>query len=235
MNETDSTVKRRGFLRRAGAGLAGLGAIAGGGAALRAQSPSTGGSGFEPARHDEDAWLDQIPGRHRFVLDSVSAGGFGAALLYSNNFFNANRTGYGLEPKDLAIVICARHNSTPFAYNDAMWSKYGEALSRASEFTDPKTKAPATINVFQASGYGGDLTSMGTTVSSLVEKGLHFAVCQLATRRAASMVARATNQTVDAVYAELTANLVGNAHMVPAGIVAVARAQEHGYAFAFAV
>jgi intracellular sulfur oxidation DsrE/DsrF family protein len=29
---------------------------------------------------------------------------------------------------------------------------------------------------------------------------------------------------------ELTTNTVGNAHFVPAGIVAVTRAQEHGYA-----
>jgi hypothetical protein len=34
---------------------------------------------------------------------------------------------------------------------------------------------------------------------------------------------------------ELIANIVTNAHMVPAGIVAVSRAQERGYTFAYAV
>ena len=46
---------------------------------------------------------------------------------------------------------------------------------------------------------------------------------------------RATNGTTDDIYKELTSNLVANAHMVPAGIVAVNRAQEHGYTFVTAV
>ena len=37
----------------------------------------------------------------------------------------------------------------------------------------------------------------------------------------------------DAVYNELIANVIGNAHMVPSGIVAVGHAQERGYAYAY--
>ncbi len=40
--------------------------------------------------------------------------------------------------------------------------------------------------------------------------------------------------TPEAVFAELTANLIRNGVMVPAGIVALGRAQEHGYAFSYA-
>ena len=36
----------------------------------------------------------------------------------------------------------------------------------------------------------------------------------------------------EAVYKELTSNLIRNSHMVAAGIVAVNRAQERGYTFA---
>jgi intracellular sulfur oxidation DsrE/DsrF family protein len=39
----------------------------------------------------------------------------------------------------------------------------------------------------------------------------------------------ATGQTADAVFDELKANLVPNAHLVPVGIIAVNRAQERGY------
>ena len=38
-----------------------------------------------------------------------------------------------------------------------------------------------------------------------------------------------TGATPEAVRTELTANLIGNAQIVPAGIVAVTRAQERGY------
>ena len=37
----------------------------------------------------------------------------------------------------------------------------------------------------------------------------------------------------DAIYRELTGHLLANAHMVPAGIVAVNRAQERGYTFSY--
>jgi intracellular sulfur oxidation DsrE/DsrF family protein len=51
----------------------------------------------------------------------------------------------------------------------------------------------------------------------------------MATGRLAGTIAQATGSTAEAITAELTANLVPNAHMVPAGIVTVNRAQERGY------
>jgi hypothetical protein len=38
--------------------------------------------------------------------------------------------------------------ATPFAFNDAMWKKYGATISRLANFTDPKTKQAPTINLF---------------------------------------------------------------------------------------
>ncbi|MBW8866203.1 MAG: hypothetical protein JF610_02560, partial [Acidobacteria bacterium] len=38
----------------------------------------------------------------------------------------------------------------------------------------------------------------------------------------------------EAIYKELTTNALANVHFVPAGIVAVNRAQEHGYALSHA-
>ena len=91
------------------------------------------------------------------------------------------------------------------------------------------------INVYNAAGYGALLPSGGTTLDSLVKRGVHFAVCQMATRRFAGVIAEATGGTADAVYNELVANLIPNSHMVPAGIVALNRAQERGYWFAHGV
>ena len=197
-----------------------------------AEAQSAGNGGWQPGRHAQDDWLDQLPGRHRFVFDTTSPAGFGAALLYANNFFLANQAGYGLGNGDAAVVIVARHNSTPFAYADAIWAKYGTSIGRGAGFDDPKTKQRPVINVYNAAGYGALLPSGGTTLDSLVKRGVHFAVCQMATRRFAGVIAEATGGTADAVYNELVANLIPNSHMVPAGIVALNRAQERGYAFA---
>ena len=49
----------------------------------------------------------------------------------------------------------------------------------------------------------------------------------------AGALADSTKGNADAVYRELVANLIPNSHMVPAGIVAVNRAQERGYTFSY--
>ena len=227
----ESTKARRNFLTRLSVGVVALDATLAGRDAI-AQTPAPGGPGWQPARHTQDEWLDQIPGKHRFVFDSTSASGLGNVLLYVNNTFLANQSGYGLGNGDLAVVIVVRHNSTPFAYGDGVWSQYGAIMAEASAFEDPKTKKWAAANLFNAAGYGTALPNFGVTVDSLVKRGVHFAVCQMATRRLAGLIATAKASTADAIYNEIVGNLVGNAHMVPAGIVAVNRAQEHGYSFA---
>ena len=211
---------RRAFLSRLGTGAtaAGLTVLAEGPAAAQ----SAGTSEWRPRRHDEDDWLDRIPGVHRFVFDTTTPDAFAEALTFANNYFTANRNGYGLSDADLAVVLVARHSSTPFAYTDAMWAKHGTHLAQRINFVDPKTKQPPTVNVHRA------------RLDGLIARGVHLAVCQMATRNHANLIAQATGADVDGIYKELVGNLVGNAHMAPAGIVAVNRAQERGYAFVHA-
>jgi intracellular sulfur oxidation DsrE/DsrF family protein len=232
MADKHPTLERRSFLSRLGLGSA-LGAALGLGAApASAQGRPEGTAPFQPSRHTQDDWLDGLPGKHRFFFDTLSPEGFGHGIFFANNYFNANKSAYGLEAGDLALAICMRHESTGFAFSDAMWAKYGAALSeRAGNFLDPKTKAVPTINVYRATGYG--LPNMNVTIDAIAKTGVHFAVCQLATRAIAGVAARRSGGKADDIYTELTANLIPNAHMVPAGIIAVNRAQERGYSFAY--
>src|SRR5436190_850108 len=141
---------RRWFLGHVGTALAGAGAVL-------AASPTTAGGqstanpNWQPARHELDDWFDKGSAKHRFVFDAPTPDGFGGALLYANNYYTANQTGYGLQNSDLAVV----------------------------------------------------------------------------------MVARAVGSSANEIYDELAANLVSNSHLVPAGIVAVNRAQERGYSFVY--
>ena len=208
--------ERRNFFSRFQTGAAALAAIALSGRA--SGQTKSAPARVEPAWHDQDQWLDQLPAKHRMVIDSTSNDGFSDALLYANNFFTANRTGYGLESKEIGIVVIARHNSTAFAFNDAIWDKYGAHIAQPSQLNaTPKT------NPRMTGGFG---------IDALVKQGAHFAVCAMATGRLAGIIARATGATNDAITAELTANLVPNSHMVTAGIIIVNRAQERGYSLA---
>jgi intracellular sulfur oxidation DsrE/DsrF family protein len=225
-----SLSKRRSFFSRAGAGLASLAAVSGvvfPNKALAKQKAS--GAGWQPARHEKDDWFDKVPGKHRLVFDTTTFKGMGEAILFASNYIVANKNDYGLDSSELAIVIIARHGSTPFAFSDAMWAKYGKVLADMSGAQDPHTKEAPTVNIFNASGYGRELPSFGTTIGSLTKQGVQFAVCSMATMGVAGEIGRQTGVNGDPVFKELTANLIGNARMVPAGIVAVNRAQERGY------
>ena len=209
--------------------ISGLGAaavgVAFGSKSLAAQTTGAGGR-FQPSRHQQDAWLDAVAGKHRTFIDASTPRGAGEAILYANNLYEANKAGYSLGEPDIVVVACMRHFATPFAYNDAIWKKYGKTLSMMIEFTDPKTKQAPAANLLNSGAYGMALPSLGNTIDSVVKRGTRFAVCDMATHFFATQLAMATNGNGDAVYKELVANLVPNSHMVAAGVVAVNRAQE---------
>lgn len=215
MSEKSSSplpLPRRSFLTHAVPGVA-----IGAGAAITipvATAQSVGGARWEAARHEQDDWLDKIPGKHRLVFDTIDSNGMNSALLYATNYYNANRTGYGLQNNDLAVVIIARHFSTAYAFNETLWAKYGDQLSSSAD----NTKPPSKTNTY------------ARQLATMTERGVHFAVCQLATGRIAGMIASAFGGTNADILAEMSANLLPNSHLVPAGIVAVGRAQERGYA-----
>src|SRR5689334_23016622 len=106
---------RRSFITGLNAGVTSLAAVAIGGAALAQEKPSAGAR-WEPARHDKDDWMDQIPGKHRLVFDTITEERLRDALLFANNFMIVNRSEYGLENKDLGVIIVVRHLSTSFGY-----------------------------------------------------------------------------------------------------------------------
>ena len=231
------SLARRSFLSRMGAGAAAFGAAFGAGSSVQAQSApnsAAAASPWKPARHAEDDWFDQPTAKHRFFLDTTTPEAFAQALTFARNFYTGNANGYRLADVDIAQIICARHRSTTFAFNDAMWAKYGATMAeRANGFVDPKTKQAPTSNIYMGAGSGEESWNGAAPLDSLLKRGVRLAVCSLATRGAATAIARKSGAKVDDVFKELTEHLVPNARMMPAGIVAVNRAQEHGYTFSY--
>lgn len=209
------TNARRSFLAAAAA----AGAVGFSGAAADAQVPQN--VRWQPAREARDNWLDQIPGKHRVFFDATTAKGADESALFAGNFYAANKTDYGLEAKDLAVVIGLRHLATAFAFTDVVWAKYGAAIGDAIKVKDPKTGEAPLRNIHKAA------------YDELIGSGAHFAICDMATHFFARTIARRVDSTEDAVFKELAANPIANGHVVAAGIVAVNRAQERGYALAY--
>jgi hypothetical protein len=227
---TERLSPRRSFLAGLGVSAVGLGAMT---ASADAQAPASGGGRFQPARHTADDWMDQIPGKHRVVLDSVSADGAGEALLYANNLYDANQKGYSLAAGDLAIIIVLRHFATAFAFTDAIWAKYGKAMGELLKFNDPNTKQPPATNVYTSPAYGMALPNFGNTIDAVVKRGTRFAICDAATHFVSSQLAGPSGNA-DAIYKELVASAIPNSTFVSAGVVGVTRAQERGYSLIYA-
>jgi intracellular sulfur oxidation DsrE/DsrF family protein len=221
--------ERRSFLTTAQQ-VAPLAALVIGGAAI-ADGKSKADTNWRPAHHGKDDWLDETSAKHRLVFDTVDANGFGEALLYAANYIASNSTDYSVKNTELAVVIIARHGSTPFAYNDVIWAKYGSAITDLIKFNDPKSKQAPASNVFRSTEYGELLSNRGVTIDNLVKQGVRFGVCGMATQGIAGVIANSVKGDRDKIHAELLANLTPNSLIVPAGIVAVSRAQERGYTF----
>ena len=173
--------------------------------------------------------MGEMPGQHRVFIDSATPPGGAEAVLYSNNLYTANESAYSIEAEDLAMIICFRHFSTIFAYNDAMWAKYGEQFSGMVGFVDPNTEAAPKTNLMDSSDYGMALPNFGATISTHIERGGQFAVCAAATSFFSRNIAEMTGGSAEEINAELVANAIPNSHFMSAGVVALTRAQEYGY------
>ena len=118
----------------------------------------------------------------------------------------------------IAVVIVARHGSGPFAFNEAIWAKYGAIFAANMSAADKVQHPNPTTNIH------------AVRLSALAAQGMRLAVCNLTTRAYTQRIAKEMGTDPEAVYKELTTNTVAPATFVPAGIVAVTRAQERGYA-----
>ncbi|MEY3666633.1 MAG: hypothetical protein RL572_173 [Pseudomonadota bacterium] len=217
MNDIDDSIPGRRAL------LTGMGIAAVAGLAASARPAAAQSNTAARTPHPKDAWLAELSGMHKVFIDSSTMAGGGTALWGAGNILDTHVSEYDGQTSDYALVVCFRHLSTPYGFNDAMWAKYGNLFMRNA---DPvPTSNPMMVPL---------PTNGQHSIASVVEKGAHFAVCGRATRRQAGGIATATGQTPEAVFAELSANLIPRAHLVPAGVIAVTRAQEYGFAFLYA-
>jgi hypothetical protein len=186
----------------------------------RPASAQTAAAPFQPARHPQDEWLDKIPGRHRVVFDVTSSRGVPEALHFANNIYTGNKSMYGLDEADLAVVIILRHSATAFGYSDGIWAKHGKALAAATSYTDPKSSEPPKVNPFKATRI--------ETLDEMAKRGVQFGVCDTASHNLARRLVGPSGDA-DATYKEMVASMIPSSRLVVVGVIGVTRAQEYGY------
>jgi hypothetical protein len=176
-----------------------------------------------------DAWFGAMKGSYKVVYDCVQASGGPDGIMFARNFMKFSQEKLGTKDADMNVIVSFRHYATPYGYNDAMWAKYPQFASLL-KVEDPTTKKPAARNVPLHDDVEGQV---GANIPAIVARGAHITVCGAATEFIATLLAGKTGDA-QAIAAELAANLVPNARMVPAGVVGVQRAQKAGFAYTFA-
>ncbi len=209
--------------RRALLGNMGVAAVAGLAASAISAPSQAQTAEFKPARHSKDAWMAEMPGSHRVFVDSATLSGGANAVRYAANIIQAHEEAYEGAASDYAMIVCFRHTSVPYAYNDAIWAKYGAIFDRSA------TPAPTTNPMNTASMANGQ-----TTLADLRAKGVQVVICSKATASFARAIAAATGASADEINAELVAGAIPQSQFVPAGVLAATRSQEYRFSLLYA-
>ena len=182
---------------------------------------------------DPDEWFKGVKGKHRIVFDVTEPKEI-FPFAWPKIFMLTNAA-TGSPEKDCTAVVVLRHSAFLYALQDNMWAKY--KLGEMQKVNDPQTKTFALRNPFwkpkpddfSAPGLGN--VTLG--IPELQSMGIMFCVCGMALTVYSAAVAGQTKQQAADVKKEWIDNLIPGIPVMPSGVWAVGRAQEHdcGYCY----
>ncbi len=221
-----TTTPRRKFLGNVAAGITTLAAMSipeGIKAAPEMFAPTT----------DADEWFKKVRGKHKIVFDvpqphSVFPFAWPRVFLMTNM-----ATGTPLNENGVVVVL--RHSAIPYALNDNMWSKY--KLGENFKIDDQLTNKAALRNpLWQPKP--GDFTVPGIGnvaigINELQNDGVMFCVCDVALTVNSAAMASAMKMSAADIKTDWVNNLIPGVQVVPSGVWAVGRAQEHGCTYCY--
>ncbi len=179
---------------------------------------------------DAEAWFKNAKGKHRIVYDA-SEPHAGLPFIWSWVFYQTNNE-TGVADKDMTAMVVLRHNAMPFALVVRLWKKYN--LGEVFILIDNKTKKPSLRNLYYQPGDGDFPASNIDGIQKMQDRGAMFCVCNMALKVYAGIVAGATNLNAEEVYQDWKSGVLKGIQIVPSGVWAVGRSQEHGFAYCYA-
>ncbi len=177
-----------------------------------------------------DDWFKKVKGKHKIVYDAPESHE-GFPIIWSWVFYKTNNA-TGTPDDQLTAVVVLRHAGIPLAMDDRIWEKY--KFGEMFKINDGATNAPAIRNPFNAPT-DPRMVSMGMDgIKGLTARGAMFCVCDMAMTVLSMNAAKTMNMTPEEVKKDWVAGLLPGVQVVPSGVWAVGRAQEHGCAYCFA-
>ena len=141
----------------------------------------------------------------------------------------------GTPAKDCSVVVVLRHSASPFAFEDRIWQKYN--FGKKFKIDDSATKTASLRNPFWQPKKG-DFTIPGIGevqigINELQEDGVMFCVCDMAITVQSAVIAKDMKLDATEVKKDWLTGLLPGIMVVPSGVWAVGRAQEHNCAYCF--
>lgn len=220
---------RRDFLGKLATGAAALGAVSIAPFQVQA-APAIGEHEFT----DSEEWFNKIKGKHRIVFDATEPNDV-FPFAWPRVFLITNAA-TGTPEKDCSVVSVLRHSAVGYALQSDIWEKY--KLGELFKAEDPLTKAPATRNPFWQPKEGDfkipGIGQVAIGINELQNSGVMFCACNMAITVYSAVVADKMKMDPATVRKEWLAGVLPNIQIVPSGVWALGRAQEHGCQYIFA-
>ncbi len=228
--EENPTRHRRGFLETLLKGATTLGLLS---LAMPIEVKAEPIIPVEPLSGD-DAWFEKIKGKHRIVFDATQPHGI-YPFAWPRVFLMSNEA-TGTTDKDCGVVVVLRHTAIPYAFENQLWEKY--KFGEVFKADDPASNAPSMRNPFWQPKVG-DFSAPGIGnvdigINELQARGVLFCVCDTAITVFSAAVAQGMKQEAAEIKKDWLKGLLPGIHVVPSGVWAVGRAQEHGCKYCFA-
>jgi len=221
---------RRQFLGKLTAGAATMG-IAG---LLTPFQHLQAGTSAEFGATEPDEWFKKVKGKHRIMFDVVRPNEI-FPFVWPRVFLLTNQA-TGSVPGDCGVVVVLRHDGIPYAFNHEIWAKY--KFGEVFKADDPATKKPSTRNPFWKPAKGDfKVPGFGEVeigINELQESGVLFCVCDAAMTVYSAAIAEGMKMEGADVKKEWMAGLLPGVQVMPSGVWAVGRAQEHGCTYCYA-
>ena len=171
----------------------------------------------------------KIKGKHRQVFDAPGANG-GLPLAWARVFLMTNKQ-VGVADDDVSAVVVLRHDAIPLAMQDEVWTKYD--FGNEFKITDHATNMPAKRNPF-FHPKPDELPLPGMAVEDLQKSGVLLGVCDMALTFNSMMMGKKMEKDGAEIKKDWVAAIIPGIQIVPSGVLAVNRAQEHGCSYCYA-
>jgi intracellular sulfur oxidation DsrE/DsrF family protein len=229
-NDLNLSTNRRAFIGTLATGAAAM-SLAGLAAPLQSMAK---GKKFSPQDDDPDVWFKKLDGKkHKIVFDVTGPHGV-FPFAWPRVFLMTNGM-TGTPEKDAGVVVILRHESIPYAMNSSLWTKY--KFGEVFKINDDKTQTSSLRNAFWKPTAGDfqipGIGNVAIGINELQESGVMFCVCNAALTVYSAALAQGMGAKAEDVKKEWVSGLLPGIQVVPSGVWAVGRAQEHGCAYCF--